>query len=232
MGPKCPPNLTHSTAYLKDNPYEVQLGVLKYVRGLVFEVVEASTTAALASEGGTQGNGGDDECSRPGGDSLLLETEEEEEEEEWARKLDGQKGECEGVILDTSGHEEGSDGSTAVARGGRKRPRTATLHGQDCFGTGSVVECFHAVSDPHTRQEHLLSTSIAVYLRHCFRSLRAVLRSLANTTYSSSTVEYWVGLYLVHALHATLRLKDICPPPPRLSTFATLRPSRTCITAG
>lgn len=148
MGSRCPPNLTHSTAYLKDSPYEVQLGVLKYLRSLVFEVVEASTRAALENESERQGNGGDDECSRQDGESRLLEAEEEEEEEGMG-KLDGQKGGREGAIVDTSGHEDGSDGSTAATRGGRKRPRTATLHGRDSFGLGSVVECFHAVSNPH-----------------------------------------------------------------------------------
>lgn len=58
MSPTCPPNLTQSTAHLKDNPYDVQLGVLKWIRALVFEVIDqASTRAVLADKSsGEHGN--------------------------------------------------------------------------------------------------------------------------------------------------------------------------------
>lgn len=44
MGPSCPPNLTHSTAYLTDKPYDVQLGVLRWIRGLLSEVIEEAAS--------------------------------------------------------------------------------------------------------------------------------------------------------------------------------------------
>lgn len=151
MGPRCPPNLTHSSAYLKDNPYELQLGVLKYIRGLLSEVINEATSQVLPDESGRQGDGGDNECSRQDENYLLLAAEAGE-----GNKLDGQEGDGGGAIVDTSDPTTATDVAGLVDRAGgsmhtavgRKRPRTATLHGRDAFGVGAVVQCFHTVSDP------------------------------------------------------------------------------------
>lgn len=188
MGRSCPPNLTHSTAYLTDKPYDVQLGVLRWIRGLLSEVVDEATTqlsttaTRIERESGQQGNHDDHDtgCDTQMKDSLPPDTQtrtenkppEHTQDEEGLSTVKSQdvedRGSGESVRIfkteaaetratmdendgggTTSAHDaaaadtaDGDGGSTGVSR---KRPRTPTL--KNSFGVGSVVECYHPVSN-------------------------------------------------------------------------------------
>lgn len=182
MGPSCPPNLTHSTTYLTDKPYDVQLGVLRWIRGLLFEVIDeaasqlSTTATSIEPESLQHGSHDDNGCGRQEENSLPpgAETRMENKPQEHTQDDEGLPAiEGEGVDDCSSGHGEsvrilktmskattdehgvnpdgdgdGEGGSTGI---GRKRPRTPTLHERHTFGVGSVVECFHPVSDPFNR---------------------------------------------------------------------------------
>lgn len=162
MGPSSPMNLTHSSVYLTDKPYDVQLGVLKWIRGLLSEVIDKAATTATTAAAGAAIEPERDQRPHKGTDDRVR-------QEEIIISPSGKEGEENKVhrheeredVADTSGREEGtkilnsSPGCAAAAPAstaagaavGRKRPRAATLHGRPGFGVGSVVECFHPVSD-------------------------------------------------------------------------------------
>lgn len=84
MSPGRPANLTHSTAYLTDKPYDVQLGVLRWIRELLSEVVDdaasqLSTTTAAAPIEPDQGTCGVNSPSVQGQDLALPDAEERQE---------------------------------------------------------------------------------------------------------------------------------------------------------
>lgn len=162
MAPSSPTNLTHSSAYLTDKPYDVQLGVLKWIRCLLSAVIDEATTTAAAAPAAIEckrdqhpHKGADDGVSQ---EKELLsanfkkveENEGDRQEQEDVANINGR--EDRPKILNSAeeaGCAAAAPPSTAGAGTavGRKRPRTATFHGRSSFGVGCVVECFHPVSD-------------------------------------------------------------------------------------
>lgn len=158
-----PTNLTHSSAYLTDKPYDVQLGVLKWIRGLLSAVIDEAATTGAASAAAAAVECNRDQQPHEGADGGVRQEEEPRSPSE--KKVEEKKGyrqEQEGAAADINGCEErpeilnsaearcaaaapSSDGLGKAV--GRKRPRSATSHGRSDFGVGCVVECFHPVSD-------------------------------------------------------------------------------------
>lgn len=161
MGRSLPAKLTHSTAYLTDKPYDVQLGVLRWIRGLLSEVIDnaasqLSTTAASAAAGSihnvepeTQGDGGDGACGRSAAGEVGGNTSQQDEGVDGSEALNFKSTAAlldESVGAATTG-SRGDGGGSSSTGNGRKRPRTSTpLDRRDIFVPGSVVECFHPVS--------------------------------------------------------------------------------------
>ncbi|CAB1121224.1 unnamed protein product [Ectocarpus sp. CCAP 1310/34] len=154
MGRSLPVNLTHSSAYLTDKPYDVQLGVLRWIRGLLSEVVDnavsqLSTTAAGSIhnvEPETQGDDDDDvACGRSAAREVGGSIPQKDEGVDGSEALNLKStaallDECVGAA--TTGSR--GDGGSSSTGNGRKRPRTSTpLDRRDVFVPGSVVECFH-----------------------------------------------------------------------------------------
>lgn len=158
MGRSLPANLTHSTAYLTDKPYDVQLGVLRWIRGLLYEVIDnaasqLSTAAAAAGsvpnvEPETQGDGDGGACGRSAAREVGGNAPQQDEGVDGSEALNLKSTAAlldESVGAATTGSR--GDGGTSSAGNGRKRPRTSTpLDRRDIFVSGSVVECFHPVS--------------------------------------------------------------------------------------
>ncbi|CAN0093748.1 unnamed protein product [Scytosiphon promiscuus] len=148
MGPGRPANLTHSTAYLTDKPYDVQLGVLRWVRGLISEVIDEAASKlspAAASIEPDQGTCGLSSGGVQEGDLVLPD----------AKKREGDGQEVRGEDDAGAHHSSSSGAGEAGGRGGesthggsagvgRKRPRPPSQQGRKSFGLGDVVECFHA----------------------------------------------------------------------------------------
>lgn len=168
MAMHAPPHLTVTKAFLTDNPYEKQLGVLRWIRTLLSEVVDkaASQTendqhrhhpkeeeelaGVVCKEGDEKGcalgaptPGDKREEDSTGGVTAKSESTEQVLEERRPCVEDVQTdvaASC-SVINEALLEENG----TAVSATGRKRPRNL-MHGRHLFGVGSVVECFHPVS--------------------------------------------------------------------------------------
>lgn len=191
MGPSCPPNLTHSTAYLTDKPYDVQLGVLRWIRGLLSEVIDEavsqlSTSATPIEPEITRQQDNldhDTGCVGQETDSLPPDSEtpvrnkhrKHTQDDEGSSAVEGEGVDACGsgghgesvrkfktpaaVTRATTDENDGVTTATGTAAAdtadgdggsmgvGRKRPRTPMLHERNTFGVGSVVECFHPVSD-------------------------------------------------------------------------------------
>ncbi|CAN0119065.1 unnamed protein product [Ectocarpus sp. 6 AP-2014] len=154
MGRSLPANLTHSTAYLTDKPYDVQLGVLRWIRGLLSEVVdnavsELSTTAAGSIrnvEPETRGDHDDNgACGRSAAREVGGNTPQQDEGVDGSEALNLNSTAAlldESVGAATAGSR--GDGGSSSTGNGRKRPRASTpLDRRDIFVPGSVVECFH-----------------------------------------------------------------------------------------
>ncbi|CAN0171747.1 unnamed protein product [Ectocarpus sp. 4 AP-2014] len=154
MGRSLPANFTHSTAYLTDKPYDVQLGVLRWIRGLLSEVVDnavsqLSTTAAGSMhylEPETQGDDDEDgACGRSAAREIGGNIPQQDEGVDGSEALNLKSTAAlrdESVGAATTGSR--GDGGSSSTGNGRKRSRTSTpLDRRDVFVPGSVVECFH-----------------------------------------------------------------------------------------
>lgn len=176
-----PPHLTVTKAFLTDNPYENQLGLLRWIRKFLSEVVDAAASQSESDQHRRQEEQKEEEEKELAGDAckeddqeqgcaLGAPTQEEKREEHSTsgaisksvsteEALEESLPCVEGVEADTVAPSnsivtEGcKESGTAASAGGRKRPRNL-LHGQDLFGVGSVVECFHPVS----REVHIDKT--------------------------------------------------------------------------
>lgn len=172
MAMHAPPQLTVTKVFLKDNPYEKQLGLLRWIRTLLTEVVD---TAASQSEDDQhrhhqkQEELAVDACKEGDqeGCALGAPTSEDKREEEDSTGGVATKSESTAEVLEESHpcvqdvqadvaissdasdsriiSEALEENGTAVSASSRKRPRNLT-HGRELFGVGSVVECFHPVS--------------------------------------------------------------------------------------
>ncbi|CAM9270282.1 unnamed protein product, partial [Laminaria digitata] len=165
-----PPHLTVTKAFLTDNPYENQLGLLRWIRKFLSEVVDAAASQSESDQHRRQEEQKEEkeeelavdackEDDQEQGCALGAPTQEEKREEHSTsgaisksasteEALEESRPCVEGVEADTVAPSnsiitEGcKESGTAASAGGRKRPRNL-LHGQDLFGVGSVVECFH-----------------------------------------------------------------------------------------
>lgn len=171
MAMHAPPQLTVTKVFLTDKPYEKQLGLLRWIRTLLTEVVD---TAASQSEDDQhrhhqkQEELAVDDCKEGDqeGCALGAPTSEDKREEEDSTGGVTTKSESTEEVLEESHpcvqdvqavemasepsdsrmiSEALEENGTAVSASSRKRPRNLT-HGRELFGVGSVVECFHPVS--------------------------------------------------------------------------------------
>lgn len=171
-----PPKLTVTKVYLTDKPYEKQLDLLRWIRKLLSEVVDSAASQSkdgqhLRQEQGELAAGNvckedvEEECMlgaptpEQKGQSTSASTAAKSESTEEVLGENCQQVQTSLPAADVAaamsrGPVDSSEAltesraavvSTGVSANSRKRPRHL-MHGQELFGVGSVVECFHPVS--------------------------------------------------------------------------------------
>lgn len=167
MAMHAPRRFTVTKAVLTDNPYEKQLGVLRWIRTVLSEVVDKAASqseddqhrhhqkqeelaGAVCEEGDEEGcalgaPASEDKREEDSTDGVTAKSESTEEVLEESRPC------VEDVRTDVAtscsviSEAPLEENGTAVSATSRKRPRNL-MHGRDFFSVGSVVECFHPVS--------------------------------------------------------------------------------------
>lgn len=169
MGSKIPPNLSITTTYLTDTPYEVQLGVLRGIRTLLAGVVDDAISQASTKLGDSAHNHqqqqqqGQKQQSDGDGlsDESLVRVDMPKENDSDVHlgsdppvgsEIHAEEGSGAEAVAPSAGEVEGLEESGTAAldptrnSSSRKRPRTPSPTRRDFYTAGSVVECFHPVS--------------------------------------------------------------------------------------
>ena len=214
-----PPQLTVTKVFLTDNPYENQLGLLRWIRTLLSEVVDKAASQSEDDQdrhhqqqeqlaGSVR-----EEVDEKEGCALGAPTPEEKREDHGASSaISISKSERTQEVLEESRRcvddvqtdvampraptdsitKALEESGTAVSASSRKRPRNV-MHGQDLFGVGSVVECYHQVSrEVHTDKCHRIydDSTRAGSINHCRATGTAAAGNSAVYTSSTTCLLY------------------------------------------
>lgn len=134
MGSEIPANLSVTKVYLTDKPYEVQVAVLRWVKNLVGNLVDAAVQRTRDEARGGDWNE----------DLVVVKAEESKGDDSGAGSNTGSTA---GRSFDTNSCDEVHTCMNHISNGIKRRKRLRTpslLH--DGYKAGAVVECFFSVS--------------------------------------------------------------------------------------